>query len=321
VSESSHAARRPWSATDTFGAVSRPGFLRRMRTYLREMFPVPVRLLIAVLLYVSFARALARLHRWPTAPTVRDLLLGSWSVFATMLLLRLMDELKDRDVDRQLFAARPLPSGRVLESDIRISLFLVAGLFVAAHVGGGLAFWTSLGVLGYALLMFHWFFVPRLMRHRLLLTLATHNPVIPVLLLHLVVVAAQARGRGPRDLDVSAVVPLIIIYWAPVFAWEIARKIRSPREEDAYVTYSGLLGPVGAVLLAAAAQTLALGLGLRLGHIHRLRPAWLACAGMGWTIAQAAHLRFVLHPDARSSRLRPFAELFLLAVLVAGFFA
>jgi len=318
------SSRGQWPAT-AIGALNRPGFLRRMRLYLREMFPVAPRLVMAVLLYASFARVLARLHRWPTTLTVPDLLLGTWSVFATMLVLRLMDELKDLDVDRRLFAFRPVPSGRVLESDIRRTLFVVAGLYAAAHVGAGLAFWTALAVLGYALLMFRWFLVPEIMRPRLLLTLATHNPVVPVLLLHLAVVAAGAQGRGPRDLDGGALLPLLIIYWAPLFAWEIARKIRAPREEDAYVTYSRLLGPGGAVLLAAAAQTLALGLGVWLGHVHGFRPSWLACAGIGWAIAQAAHLRFILslglRPDKASSRLRPFAELSLLAVLAAGFFA
>jgi hypothetical protein len=301
--------------------VARPGFGRRMAVYLREMFPVPARLLMAVLLYASFARMLARLHGWPAAPTVAELLHGSWSVFAIMLVLRLMDELKDGDVDRQLFASRPLPSGRVLESDIRTSLLVVAGAFVATHLGRGLAFWTALGVLGYALLMFRWFFAPALLRPRLLLTLATHTPVIPVLLIHLAVLAASARGRGPGDLDLGALVLLVLMYWAPVFAWEIARKIRSPQEENDYVTYSRLLGPAGAVLLAAAAQALAVGVGLRLGHAHGFHPAWLACAAIGWAVALTAHLRFLLRPDPHTSRLRAPAELFLLALLVAGLFA
>jgi hypothetical protein len=309
----------PWPWPDASTAV--PGFLRRMRVYLREMFPVGVRLLLAVMLYGSFARVLALVQGWPTAPTGTGMLVGSWSVFATMLVLRLMDELKDKDVDRRLFSSRPLPSGRVRESDIRAALVIVGGLFVAAHIGAGFALWTALGVLGYALLMFRWFFVPELMRSRLLLTLATHNPVIPVLLLHLAVVAAEAGGRGPRDLDLGAVLPLTFLYWAPVFAWEIARKIRAPREEDAYVTYSRLLGPAGAVALASAAQTAALGLAMHVGKVHGFHPAWLACAGTGWAIAQAAHLRFLLRPDADSSRLRPFAELFLMAVLLAGLFA
>jgi 4-hydroxybenzoate polyprenyltransferase len=232
-----------------------------------------------------------------------------------------MDELKDREVDRQLFAARPLPSGRVRESDIRLALALVIGAFVAAHLGQGLALGTALGVLAYAALMFRWFFVPDVMRPRLLLTLATHNPVIPVLLLHLVVTAVRASGRGIGDLDPGTVVTLVVIHWAPVFAWEIARKIRSPGEENAYVTYSRLIGPAGAVLLVAAAQTLALGLGAGLSRHHDLHPAWLACAAVGWTIAQAAHARFLLRRDAASSRLRPFAELFLLTALLGGLFA
>lgn len=319
--ESIHAAWRPASATDAPAAVRVTGFLRRMRIYLRETFPTTARLLMAVLLYVSFGRMLARLHGWPVAATVPDVLMGSWSAFATMLVLRLMDELKDQDVDRRLFATRPLPSGRVRASDIRISLFIVAGVYVATHLSRGPACGTALAVLGYAALMFRWFFVPGLMRPRLLLTLATHNPVIPVLLLHLAVLAGGARGKGPSQLEAGALLPLVVMYWAPVFAWEIARKVRSPQEENAYVTYSRLLGRAGAVMVAAAAQTVALAVGLRVTYAAGLHPAWIVCAGAGWALAQAAHVRFLARPDARSSRLRPFAELFLVSVLLAGLFA
>jgi hypothetical protein len=159
------------------------------------------------------------------------------------------------------------------------------------------------------------------MRPRLLLTLATHNPVVGVLLLHLAVLAAQGRGPGFRALDPSLVLQVILIYWAPVFAWEIARKIRSPREEGSYVTYSRLLGPLGAVVLVAAAQTVAAGLWAAMAYVHGFSFRGLACVGLGWAIAQAAHLRFLRQPDPRTSQLRPFAELFLLAVLLAGFLA
>jgi 4-hydroxybenzoate polyprenyltransferase len=290
-----------------------------MLLYLREMFPPAPRLLMAVLLYASFASVLARLHRWP-AGTPRELALGAWSVFAMMLVLRLMDELKDLEVDRVLFASRPVPSGRVLESDIRASLLAAAGLYLGAHAGAGPSFWTALAVLAYAVLMLRWFFVPDLMRPRLLLTLATHNPVIPLLLLHLAAVAAHARGRL-HAIDAGVLLSLIAVYWMPLLAWEIARKIRAPAEENAYVTYSRLLGPAGAVWLAAAAQTVALLLGSWLGHLGDFRPGWFLCAGAGWLIAQAAHVRFLLRPCPATSHLRPFAELFLVALFLAGFLA
>ena len=110
------------------------------------------------------------------------------------LILRLMDELKDRETDRELFSDRPVPSGRVLESDIRASLVTVIVLFIGANLWAGAALWTAVCVLGYALLMFRYFFVPRILRKYLLLNLATHNPVIPILLLYVVVLFSTEQG-------------------------------------------------------------------------------------------------------------------------------
>ncbi|HET9315469.1 MAG TPA: hypothetical protein VFQ51_07745, partial [Vicinamibacteria bacterium] len=115
--------------------------------------------------------------------------------------------------------------------------------------------------------------------------------------------------------------PLVAADWMPLFAWEIARKVRAPEEENDYVTYSRLLGPFGATLLTAAAQTLALGLGAWLAWTHEYRLGWFVCATAGWAIAQAAHVRFLRRPDARTQHLRPFAELFLAALLLAGLLA
>ena len=288
-------------------------FARRLRVYLREMFPVAPRLALAVLMSAGFDRLLARLHGWNGAPSVTAVALGAWSVFAALLVLRLMDELKDLDVDRALFADRPVPSGRVRTSDVRAALLVSSVAMVVPHVGGP-AVWTALGVLGYAALMFRWFFVPRLMRPRLLLTLATHNPVVPALLVHLAVVAASGRGESLAAFDLRRSSAAVVLCWAPAFAWEIARKIRAPQDEDAYVTYSRLLGPVGAVALVGTAQTCALALAIGLG----LRPVAVAVIAAGWCASQAAHVRFLRRPDARTARLRPFAELFLAGVLVGA---
>ena len=48
--------------------------------------------------------------------------------------LRLMDELKDQEVDRALFRDRPLPSGRIHEADIVFTLWVGIALFLAPNL-------------------------------------------------------------------------------------------------------------------------------------------------------------------------------------------
>jgi len=297
------------------------GPLSRLRLYLGEMFPVPQRLAMAAVISVSLSTVLARLHGLEAQRLSTATLLGAWAVFAFLLVLRMMDELKDVEVDRALFPERPLPSGRVRESDLTGALVVVATLFVGAHAGAGPALGTATLTLGYAVLMLHWFFVPERMRPHLPLTLATHTPVIPLLLLHLVTLFTSASGLGARDVHWPAVLVLVGSCWAGFFAWEIARKIRAPEEETAYVTYSRLLGPRGAVMLAASAQALSVGLALWLWARHGLSPAFAVLVGAGYLIALGGQLRFLRAPGPGTSRLRPFAEVQVFGLLLGGVLA
>lgn len=165
----------------------RPGFLPRLQTYLAEMFPVWRHLFLAALLYLSSAGLLRRIHDLPLGLLRTSTLVGICSVFSLLLMLRLMDELKDKEIDRALFPHRPLPSGQVLEADIRLALGAVIALYLAVNLLISGALWSALGVLGYALLMFRYFGIPRVLRKYLLLNLATHNPIVPIILLHLLV--------------------------------------------------------------------------------------------------------------------------------------
>ena len=297
------------------------GPLARLRLYLGETYPVPQRLAMAAVISVSLATVLARVHGLEVRRLSTATGRGMWAIFAFLLVLRLMDELKDVEVDRALFPERPLPSGRIFESDIAGALVVVATLFVAAHATTGPSLGTATLVLAYAVLMFHWFFVPERMRPNLPLTLATHTPVIPLLLLHLVTLLTSASGLGARDLRWPAVLALVGSCWAGFFAWEIARKIRAPGEETAYVTYSRLLGPRGAVALTVSAQTLSVGLGLWLWARHGLSPAFGILAGAGYLIALGGHLRFLRAPGPETSGLRPFAEVQVFALLLGGVLA
>jgi 4-hydroxybenzoate polyprenyltransferase len=291
----------------------------RLAEYAQEMFPLAERVPTACLLAGSTLTVLARTHA--IAPAVLSVhgLVAAGAVLGSMLILRLMDELKDADVDRRLFATRPLPSGRVRESDLHAALAAATGAFVALHARTALP--TALVVLAYAGLMFVWFFARERMQPCLPLTLATHTPIIPLVLLHLVAVFLDQQGLGWRALHAPAVALLVLAYWAALLGWEVARKIRAREDEDAYVTYSRLLGPGGAVAFAAAAQSLALASVVALTARYRLGSGFLLLAGAGWTIAMAGHARFLLRPSAATSQLRPLAEIQLLLLFAGGLLA
>lgn len=293
------------------------GFGDRIGVYLRYMFPPFPRLVSAALLSGSFTVLLARIHG-VAVPFVTPLaLLGVWNVFALLLVLRLMDELKDREIDLALFKERPLPSGRVRESDIRASLAVVIVLYLGANAVTRPTLLAAVVVLGYALLMFKYFFFPDYLRAHLLPNLASHNPIVALLLLQIVVLFSVQTGLRLTDINWVPVLLAVAMNWAMFFAWEISRKIRAREEEDAYVTYSRIFGRVGAAAVTGGAQTVTLLLGLRFSA--ELELAWVApvLLAAGYLVTLGALLRFVVRPNRVSSKLRPFAEAYILSVLLA----
>jgi len=293
------------------------GYLKRMRIYLAEMYPPLSRIVSAALLYLSFVGLLGRIHEVQLSLFSGFTLLGIWNIFAIFLILRLMDELKDKETDLELFRERPLPSGRVLESDIRFSLAVMFVSYLAANIWIGKMFWMAAALLGYSVLMFKYFFIPKILRRHLLLNLATHNPIIPLTLIYVVVLFSIEHGLRLEGINWSFSLLLVAMYWAMGFAWEIARKIRSREEENAYVTYSQILGRLGAVALAAVAQTATFLIGLYFFHSLSLSWPFVAILAAGYTVTVGAHARFVFNPNRITSKLKPSAEWFMMSLFVA----
>jgi hypothetical protein len=291
--------------------------MKRMKVYLAEMFPLPARAVYAVLLYTSTSLLLHRIHGLDFTIGSEIHLIGVWTVFAMLLILRLMDELKDLDTDRELFSERPLPSGRVCQSDIGFSLGVMILLVLLPNAVAGNAFLAALGMLCYALLMFRYFFIPNILRRYLLLNLATHNPIIPILFLYIVVLFALQHDIRPSLLDSNTTLLVIGMLWSGAFAWEISRKIRSQEEENAYVTYSQIFGRVGAVLVAAGAQTIGFALALHIGVVLSLSWVYFLLLGLGFVVTMAGNVRFLVKPNPVTSKLKPFAEGYVVAMILA----
>ena len=290
----------------------------RMNIYLAEMYPVPVRVISSVLLYISFTAFLGSVHGVEVAVISPFTFVGSWSLFALMLILRLMDELKDKEIDRDLFSDRPLPSGRVSESDIGFTLVVMIGLLLGVNVWVGKAFWAAVFLVAYSSLMFRYFFVPEILRENLLLNLATHNPIIPITFLYVLILFCVEHDLTINDVKWLNTLLLMGMYWAVFLAWEIARKIRCREEENEYVTYSRILGLVGATLATAGTQTIGLAIGVYFYWSLSLSHLFLGTLLAGYALTLSGHLRFLLNPTPVTSKLRPFAEGYILTIVIVN---
>jgi 4-hydroxybenzoate polyprenyltransferase len=163
------------------------GYGNRISIYFQEMFPIIPRFVTALILYISFTLYLSRISQVTFDALTLYTIMGAWDLFALTLILRLMNELKDREADLELFSSRPLPSERVKEADIKFSLLIICTLFVIPHFAEKRILLSSFIVLGYTFLMFKYLFLSKRWHGNLLINLATHNPVITLFLLHITV--------------------------------------------------------------------------------------------------------------------------------------
>ena len=293
------------------------GYFFRMHDYLREMLPIPRHALLAVLAaigVVGFTTTVQGAHAILSSAAVSSV---AWNVFAMLVILRLMDELKDAAIDRRLFPERPLPSGRVSERDIRISLGATASLYILANLYSPATALSALLGLGYALLMFKRFFVPALLERSLPITLATHTPIVPIIWSQAFIAAASAQGIALSDMRWRPIAFYVAMMWLAMLGWELSRKIRSAQEESEYVTYSRLLGRAGAVTLAIAVQTGAALIALLFWSRLGLGFPYLALVGFGWAVSCWGHARFLIRPDSRTSKLKPYASAFIIGLVLA----
>jgi 4-hydroxybenzoate polyprenyltransferase len=279
------------------------GYGRRMRLYLNEMYPIPSRLAVTALLFLGLSGLVRVIHDGHQERNWRITAIGVFGVFAIGLIARLMDELKDKHIDERLFPGRPLPSGRVLESDIRSSLAVSIALFITANLWAGAALWAALIVLAYASLMFRHFFLREMHERSLVFTLATHNPFCVAIYVYVVTLAIEEQCLGGGDLRIGAIALAVVMYWGMSLGLEIARKIRAPSQETEYVTYSRLWGPRRATLVAAGVQCITLGISLHFFAALSLSPLYLAIVLGAYAFAAWRYTRFILRPQPENARL------------------
>jgi len=291
------------------------GYSRRMAGYLADMFPVPLHGTLALLLYANLAWLIER--QFPgTSGNARCGALAVLSMLAIDLLMRLMDEIKDKDLDARYHPQRPLPAGRVSEADLRCSQVVVAVMFLALAAASPTTLVWAAGLLLYAAALSRRWLKPLLERSPLL-TLATHSPLVPLLLLYVEALLLSGRNLSPAAVAARPLLSSLGMLWSLIIGVEIARKVRAPHEESGYPTYSASWGLTRAVcsVLAAATAALLCALTLAACVAHSLAVTLPCLAGFAWLAACCvAALRA---PARGGARLGAAARAYTVLVLVA----
>ena len=84
-----------------------------------------------------------------------------------------------------------------------------------------------------------WFFQKSKIQNSLPLALVTHNPVMMVLNIYVITFVCFKYGQPLLSWPTFL---LAFTMYFPSLIWEISRKIRAPKDETDYVTYSKLFG-------------------------------------------------------------------------------
>ncbi len=213
--------------------------LGRMNVYLKERYPVIPRLILGCIVFLEIHFIILLNYGITNFQIGIQEFIGAYTVFAFLLWLRVADDLKDYEVDKHLFPERPLPSGRVYKKDIMIIAIVAEGIAVILNIlyMNNILFFCIL--YGYGYLMSKWFFWKKKIQPSLPLALVTHNPV--QMFVNVYIISFTVIKYGLEPMTLITILTLWTLYF-PALIWEVSRKIKAPKDENDYTTYSKLFG-------------------------------------------------------------------------------
>jgi 4-hydroxybenzoate polyprenyltransferase len=206
---------------------------------MKERYPLIPRLILGLIVFLEI-HFIILLNEGVTKFNIGvQEFVGAYTVFAFLLWLRIADDLKDFETDKVLFPDRPLARGDVYKKDVVIVCAIVEAIAVVLNVlfMNNILFFCILYFYGY--LMSKWFFQKAKIQPSLPLALVTHNPV--QMFVNLYIISFTVIKYDLRAVTLTTCMTLWTLYF-PALIWEVSRKIRAPKDENDYTTYSKLFG-------------------------------------------------------------------------------
>ena len=234
---------------------------RRWLTYLRERSPLPA------LLAVALAQSLSAHYLFRPDFDAGAVAMSALGIVGLLVLMRLMDELKDEAKDRVAHPDRPLPRGLVTALEVRgavwtcgLALLGFAAIVAATRAPAAGALYAL--AVGYAFLMYGEFFVPRLLNANAFVYATSHQLIV------IPMYAFAVATSSPGDALSARALWFALAGLGASFAFEVGRKL-DPAAHPVLGTYLRLYGRIAATAAIAAALAL-LAVGAYRVDVHRI---------------------------------------------------
>lgn len=213
--------------------------LKRLRIYFKEMYPFFPRLLLGFIVFGEIYFILLLNYGVTDFSLGIQEIVGGVTIFGFLMFLRIADDFKDYESDKRLFPHRAFPSGKVSKKDLNTVVAVDLAVLTILNILFMNNLFFYLFLMAYGVLMSLWFFQKHKISKSLPLALVTHNPVQMVLNLYIISFCCIKYNLKPFTF--TSFLVLMTLYF-PALIWEIARKIRAPKDETEYTTYSKLFG-------------------------------------------------------------------------------
>lgn len=276
--------------------------IKRILAYLQEMFP-PLHMVATLTYAITFYIMLSVNNKSPLLFHFH-LVHGAISLLSMILLIRIMDEFKDYEDDLKNFPTRPLPSGRVKKKDLKYLGIVCFILPLIMNLNNLNSFLGIILCLSYSLLMLKWFFIEEKMKKNLPLAFISHHPIVFFYLLYLYFVYLTVFP----ETNIATIWPAIPIGLLST-NWEISRKLRAPKDETNYTTYSKIWGYKKASFISIFIQFVAFS-GFIIFMAINKSPLWfILLFTILWSINTLPYLNFLRNFSNKQS-LKLYAERF-----------
>ncbi|MFE7782132.1 hypothetical protein [Streptomyces nigrescens] len=255
----------------------------RLRAFFAERAPTRIYLTYAVLWVLALQGTLAVLAPESDWRLGGSLLTEIATVYLALLFIRVVDEQKDLEYDRQYNPDRPLPRGAIDVVELRAAMVLivVAELALTGWRSPLLAGWLllDLGYICFLVQLERW---SARVRDRIFVNLLVSYPVQALLSVHIWLSFRQATGTGPVPDAVFGALLCACVF----LHYEFARKTGA-RVVPGASLYSNVVGLRGSVALTSGFALGAVGLALALVRPWELHGAvalagWLPLSALGF---------------------------------------